>query len=105
MEKMLITIIFFGIIYELQSLIEGKKVDNFVSIIYNILFIVFIVNSIFIKGWEMPIYFLLIALVSFISGSEYNKIKLEDYIWFARLDAFVCISLLLLTLNMVYKLI
>ena len=105
METMLLTLVIFGFFYELQSLIEGKKVDNFVSVIYNILFIAFIVNCIFIKEWEMPVYILLIVLISAIGKFEYNQIKLEDYIWFARLDAIFCIGILLLTLNMIYKLI
>ena len=99
MEKLLFTVISLGLLHEIQSLIEGKKADGILSTIYSIFYLIFVTNCLFIDGWSLPGTFGGIILMSFIAECKYNGIKLHNQTWFARLDAIICIILLLLTIE------
>lgn len=99
MEKLLFTVITLGLLHEIQSLIEGKKADSLLSNIYSIMYLVFTTNCLFIDSWSLPSTFGGIILMSFLAEYKYNGIKLSNQTWFARLDAIICIILLLLTIK------
>lgn len=99
MEKLLFTVITLGLLHEIQSLIEGKKADSLLSTIYSVMYLVFTTNCLFIDSWSLPLTFGGIILMSFLAECKYNGIKLHKQTWFARLDAIICIILLVLTIK------